>query len=73
MDFSLGSGGSGSSGAAGGSTTSNRYERDVEYPAVVDMADVMFNSGSSSSNSMDFIFPRVEDKWKAGAGDKKNC
>ncbi|XWS08385.1 hypothetical protein CRYUN_Cryun41cG0075200 [Craigia yunnanensis] len=82
MEFSLGSGGSGSSGEAGGSTTANRYGRDVEYPAVVDMADAMFNSGSSSSNSMDFIFPCVEDKWEAkaeagagagaGAGEKKN-
>ncbi|XP_022747214.1 WRKY transcription factor 55 [Durio zibethinus] len=73
MEFSLGSGGSSSSGAAGGSTTGNRYGRDiVDYPAVADMADAMFNSGSSSSNSMDFIFPSVEDKWEAGAGDKKN-
>ena len=79
LEFSLGSGscsvsgGSGSGGAAGGSTTGSRYGRDVDSPAVADMADVMFNSGSSSSNSMDFIFPRMEDKWKAGAGDKKNC
>ncbi|XWS74483.1 hypothetical protein CRYUN_Cryun01aG0001900 [Craigia yunnanensis] len=69
MEFSLGSGGTGSSGAAGGSTTTNRYGRDADYPAVTDMADVMFNSGSSSSNSMDFIFPCVEDKWEAGVGD----
>ncbi|XVE90963.1 hypothetical protein DITRI_Ditri20bG0117900 [Diplodiscus trichospermus] len=79
MEFSLGSGsgsgGSGSGAAAGGSTTGSRYGRDVDYPAVADMADVMFNSGSSSSNSMDFIFPCVEDKWEGGAGpggDKKN-
>ncbi|OMO90009.1 DNA-binding WRKY [Corchorus olitorius] len=76
MDFSLGtsaSGGSaGSSGSAGGSTTTaaTRYGRDVDYPVVADMADVMFNSGSSSSNSMDFIFPSVDDKWETG--DKKN-
>lgn len=83
MEFNLGSAGSGGSGstggaadAAGGSTTTGgRYGRDhqVDYPAVADMADVMFNSGSSSSNSMDFIFPyRGEDKWEAGPGDKKN-
>ncbi|XP_022764429.1 WRKY transcription factor 55-like isoform X2 [Durio zibethinus] len=73
MEFGLGSGGSGSgSAAAGGSTTGGRYGRDVDYPAVADMADVMFNSGSSSSNSMDFIFPCADDKWEAGAGDKKN-
>ncbi|XVF00381.1 hypothetical protein REPUB_Repub03eG0280600 [Reevesia pubescens] len=69
MEFSLGSGGGGA--AAGGSTTGSQYGRDVDYPAVADMADVMFNSGSSSSNSIDFIFPCVEDhKWEAG--DKKN-
>ncbi|KAH1038046.1 hypothetical protein J1N35_039789 [Gossypium stocksii] len=80
MEFSLGSGsggrGSGGAGSSsgGGSATGSRYGRDVEYPAVADMADVMFNSGSSSSNSMDFIFPCAEDKWEApGSGDKKHC
>ncbi|TYJ38350.1 hypothetical protein E1A91_A05G437500v1 [Gossypium mustelinum] len=80
MEFSLGSGsggrGSGGAGSSsgGGSATGSRYGRDVEYPAVADMADVMFNSGSSSSNSMDFIFPCAEDKWQApGSGDKKHC
>lgn len=81
MEFGLGpgSGGRGSGGAGssagGGSATGSRYGRDVvEYPAVADMADVMFNSGSRSSNSMDFIFPCAEDKWEApGAGDKKHC
>ncbi|XVF24312.1 hypothetical protein REPUB_Repub13aG0116900 [Reevesia pubescens] len=77
MEFSLGSGSGGSGsgrGAAGGSTTGSRYGRDVvDYPAVADMADVMFNSGSSSSNSMDFIFSGVEDKNEGGGvGDKKN-
>ncbi|XVF41239.1 hypothetical protein PTKIN_Ptkin01aG0264600 [Pterospermum kingtungense] len=78
MEFNLGSGsasGSGSGGAAtGGSTAGSRYGREVDYPAVADMADVMFNSGSSSSNiSMDVIFPCAEDKWEAGpAGDRKN-
>ncbi|GER50875.1 WRKY DNA-binding protein 55 [Striga asiatica] len=31
--------------------------------AVADMADAMFNSGSSSSNSMDLIFSAMDDKW----------
>ncbi|KAL3834743.1 hypothetical protein ACJIZ3_009479 [Penstemon smallii] len=30
---------------------------------VVDMADAMFNSGSSSSNSLDLIFSSMDDKW----------
>ncbi|KAL4368353.1 hypothetical protein GQ457_05G023370 [Hibiscus cannabinus] len=67
---------SSSTAAAGGrATTGSRYGRDVvEYLAVADMADAMFNSGSSSNNSMDFIFPHVDDKWEAGggAGDKDN-
>lgn len=59
---SLGRGGSGS--GAGPSTT--RSGKEVEFP-VADMADVMFNSGSSSSNSMDFLFQAPEDvKWKPG-------
>ncbi|KAE8709229.1 WRKY DNA-binding protein 70, putative isoform 1 [Hibiscus syriacus] len=74
MEFSLGPGSSsggigggdaGASSAAGGGGASmgSRYGRDVvEFPAVADMADAMFNSGSSSSNSMDFIFPHMEDK-----------
>ncbi|KAB2033366.1 hypothetical protein ES319_D04G012600v1 [Gossypium barbadense] len=79
MEFSLGSGsggrGSGGAGSSsgGGPATGSRYGRDVEYSVVADMADVMFNSGSSSSNSMDFIFPCAENKWEApGSGDKKH-
>ncbi|KAE8735776.1 WRKY DNA-binding protein 70, putative isoform 1 [Hibiscus syriacus] len=82
MEFSLDSGSSsggrgggdaGASSAAGGGGASmgSRYGREaVEFPAVADMADAMFNSGSSSSNSMDFIFPQMDDKWEAG--DKAN-
>ncbi|XP_039070822.1 WRKY transcription factor 55-like isoform X2 [Hibiscus syriacus] len=85
MEFSLGSGlGSSSDGrrggdagasaaaSGGGATTGSRYGSDVvDYPVVADMADAMFNSGSSRrSNIMDFIFPRMEDKWEAG--DKEN-
>ncbi|GLT88510.1 hypothetical protein SLE2022_065330 [Rubroshorea leprosula] len=61
-------------GAAGPSSSSAvQYGREVDhhYPAVADMADAMFNSGSSSSNSMEFIFPFPEDKWEAAPGDKK--
>ncbi|KAL5569652.1 hypothetical protein UlMin_026227 [Ulmus minor] len=51
--------GGGVSSAAGTSTTS----REVDQYPVVDMADVMFNPGSSSNNlSMDFIFHSKEDK-----------
>ncbi|KAA8539703.1 hypothetical protein F0562_026395 [Nyssa sinensis] len=57
-----------SSAGAGPSTV--RYGRDVDYQLpVVDLADAMFNSGSSS-NSMDVIFSSMEDKWEGG--DKKN-
>ncbi|XP_027155032.1 WRKY transcription factor 55 [Coffea eugenioides] len=62
-------GSSTSGGAAAGPSTS-RYGRDVDYP-VADMADVMFNSGSSSSTSMDLIFSSMDDKWPDSA-DKKN-
>uniref|UniRef100_A0A2N9EUQ7 WRKY domain-containing protein n=1 Tax=Fagus sylvatica TaxID=28930 RepID=A0A2N9EUQ7_FAGSY len=67
-----GGGGGGSSasgmvvvgGGAGPSTT--RTGKELEYP-VADLADAMFNSGSSSSNSMDFLFQSPEDnKWKPG-------
>ncbi|GLT58801.1 hypothetical protein SLA2020_316650 [Shorea laevis] len=55
-------------GGAGPSTT--RTGKEVEFP-VVDLADAMFNSGSSSSNiSMDFLFHPTEDKWETG--DKQN-
>ncbi|KAL8539419.1 hypothetical protein ACS0TY_001149 [Phlomoides rotata] len=48
-------------GSSGGAGPSIRYS-DYQLP-VVDMADVMFNSGSSSSNSMDLIFSSMDDKW----------
>lgn len=54
----------GGGGGAGPSTT--RSGKEVEY-AVADMADAMFNSGSSSSNSMDFLFhSSAEDKRESG-------
>lgn len=58
-------GAGGSSTGAGPSTV--RYEREVagDPYMVANMADAMFNSGSSSSNSMEFLFPpsNVEEKW----------
>ncbi|KAF5453754.1 hypothetical protein F2P56_028629 [Juglans regia] len=46
-------------GGAGPSTS--RSGKEVECP-VADMADAMFNSGSSSSNSMDWL---LGDKWES--------
>ena len=75
IEFSSGGVGGSSSNATGGTTaaagTSSTKEIVDQYP-VVDMADVMFNSGSSSSNSMDFLFPAsMEDKLR-DSGNKKN-
>uniref|UniRef100_A0A9I9DKG1 WRKY domain-containing protein n=1 Tax=Cucumis melo TaxID=3656 RepID=A0A9I9DKG1_CUCME len=62
------------SGSKSGAPCSVRYGKEVgDQFAVVDMADVMFNSGTSSSNSMDSIFAAyvAEDhKWEKE--DKKN-
>ncbi|KAL6326596.1 hypothetical protein AAG906_008458 [Vitis piasezkii] len=72
VDLGLGEGSSSSMVGTGGSTAGPsmvRFGREAEYP-VVDLADTMFNSGSSSSNSMDFLFTHTEDKWEP-AGDKK--
>ncbi|KAJ4834883.1 hypothetical protein Tsubulata_032000 [Turnera subulata] len=65
LEFSLGGGGSGG-GGAGPSTA--RYGKELDY-AISDMADAMFNSGSSSTNSMEFIFHSMEDKGEPS--DKK--
>ncbi|KAL1542050.1 DNA binding domain [Salvia divinorum] len=43
------------------STSAARFPADCPLP-VADMADAMFNSGSSSS-SMDLIFSSMDDKW----------
>ncbi|PQQ05910.1 WRKY transcription factor 55 [Prunus yedoensis var. nudiflora] len=81
MDFNpiRGGGGSSSSGMIGssrggggdgiGTSTTTRYGKEVDFP-VVDLADAMFNSGSSSTNSMDFIFHSAENKWESEV--KKN-
>ncbi|KAL5799810.1 hypothetical protein ACOSQ3_032903 [Xanthoceras sorbifolium] len=71
-----GSGSGGSSGGGAGPSSSSagvRYDREGEHPYlnVANMADAMFNSGSSSTNSMEFLFPSVEDhKWQHE--EKKN-
>ncbi|KAI3704984.1 hypothetical protein L1987_75214 [Smallanthus sonchifolius] len=38
----------------------------IEYPGVTDLADTMFNSGSSSNNSMELIFSPNEEKKDGG-------
>ncbi|XP_050155836.1 WRKY transcription factor 55-like [Malus sylvestris] len=79
MDFNPIRGGSSSGGMIGGScggggddvgtSTGTRYPgKEVDFP-VMDLADAMFNSGSSSS-SMDFIFSSAERTWEPD--DKKN-
>lgn len=73
MDFNTSVRGSsgGGDGVGTSTATTTRYGKEVEFP-VVDLADAMFNSGSSSTNSMDFIFTNTsaENKWESG--DKKN-
>lgn len=49
-------------GPEGAGPSATRSGKEIEYP-VAHMADAMFNSGSSSTNSMDFIFSTsAEDK-----------
>ncbi|KAI4306967.1 hypothetical protein L6164_030202 [Bauhinia variegata] len=69
MHLSLhGSGGVGGGGddRAAGPSTSSRYgkDREIDY-GVADMADAMFNSGSSSGNSMESLFAPAEE-WETG-------
>ncbi|EEF41581.1 hypothetical protein RCOM_0689810 [Ricinus communis] len=69
LEFSLGAGGSGGSSSSTGAGPSPTTTV-PEFP-VADLADVMFNSGSSSANSMELIFTTsMEDKWDQG--DKNN-
>ncbi|OIV96879.1 hypothetical protein TanjilG_00461 [Lupinus angustifolius] len=54
-------GGGGMAPAAAGASDGPSTSRDgADYP-VVDMADVMFNNGSSSGNSIESLFPPTED------------
>ncbi|XP_062092317.1 WRKY transcription factor 55 [Humulus lupulus] len=50
-------GGSTSGGGGGGGSTNKEMVHVHDFHPVLDLADVMFNSGSSSSNSMEFLFP----------------
>ncbi|GFZ15113.1 WRKY DNA-binding protein 55 [Actinidia rufa] len=58
--------------SAGAGPSRVRFGRDhVDYQLpVTDLADAMFNSGSSSNNSIDLIFSPMEEKWDTG--EKKN-
>ncbi|KAI3519661.1 hypothetical protein L1887_08876 [Cichorium endivia] len=47
-------------GQAGSSSSPTRYN--LDYTGVTDLVDTMFNSGSSSNNSMELIFPQKEEK-----------
>ncbi|KAK4433473.1 WRKY transcription factor 55 [Sesamum alatum] len=50
--------------AAGSGSAGASAPRFPDYQlAVADMAETMFNSGSTSSNSMDLIFSSMDDKW----------
>ncbi|KAL0298261.1 UNVERIFIED_CONTAM: hypothetical protein Sradi_6485900 [Sesamum radiatum] len=49
------------SGGGGAGPPAPRFP-DYMLP-VADMAETMFNSGSTSSNSMDLIFSSMDDKW----------
>ncbi|XP_065869942.1 WRKY transcription factor 55 [Euphorbia lathyris] len=73
LEFSLsgGNNGAGPSSVLGGG--GNRYSKEIDQYLVADLADVMFNSGSSSSNTMETIFTStsMEDKWDT-RDNKKN-
>jgi hypothetical protein len=82
LEFRLGPGGgagssssssmaAGSSGGAAGPSTVGRYGKEADYP-ITDMADAMFNSGSSSTNSMELIFPSISEEKRDQPSDKNN-
>ncbi|XP_061987692.1 WRKY transcription factor 55 [Populus nigra] len=82
VEFRLGPGGgagssssssmaAGSSGGAAGPSTAGRYGKEADYP-ITDMADAMFNSGSSSTNSMELIFPSISEEKRDQPSDKNN-
>ncbi|CAJ2652286.1 unnamed protein product [Trifolium pratense] len=48
-------------GNSSGGPSTSRFG--IDYP-VADMADAMFNSGSSSGNSMESLFHLSDDKWE---------
>ncbi|CAI9772157.1 unnamed protein product [Fraxinus pennsylvanica] len=59
----LAAGGSGSAGPSG--------PRFPDYQPVAEFADAMFNSGSSSNNSMELIFSSIDENWDT-AREKKH-
>ena len=61
--------GGGSAGAGPSTVRFGRDHLDYQLP-VTDLADAMFNSGSSSNNSIDLIFSSAEEKWETG--ERKN-
>ncbi|KAL7146675.1 hypothetical protein ABFS83_06G057400 [Erythranthe nasuta] len=63
----------GGSGLAAAGSSDGAAARFPEYQLpVADMADAMFNSGSSSSNSMDLIFSSMDDNHKWDSEEKKD-
>ncbi|XP_057489403.1 WRKY transcription factor 55 [Actinidia eriantha] len=54
-------------GSAGAGPSTVRFGREVDYQwPVTDLADAMFNSGSSSNNSIELIFSSMEEKSETG-------
>ncbi|KAL4576057.1 hypothetical protein LXL04_012145 [Taraxacum kok-saghyz] len=51
---------------AGGEVGPSSPARYVDYTGMTDLVDTMFNSGSSSNNSMELIFPQNEEKKDGG-------
>ncbi|EYU20127.1 hypothetical protein ABFS82_06G056500 [Erythranthe guttata] len=63
----------GGGGVAAAGSSDGAAARFPEYQLpVADMADAMFNSGSSSSNSMDLIFSSMDDNHKWDSEEKKD-
>lgn len=54
-------------GTDAGPSSPTRY---VDYPGMTDLVDTMFNSGSSSNNSMELLFS--PSKEKKDGGEKTN-
>ncbi|KAL4300063.1 hypothetical protein HN51_050681 [Arachis hypogaea] len=64
VSLSLGGGGGDGSSSGGAGPSTLKYGVGGADYLVADMADVMFNSGSSSGNcSMESLFPTSDDKW----------
>ncbi|KAJ4720243.1 putative WRKY transcription factor [Melia azedarach] len=76
MDVAGGSGSSSSSMPGAGPSSTARYDHQREAGGdqylVASLADAMFNSGSSSSNSMEFLFSSSLEDQKWQPEDKKD-